>query len=1169
MFRAYPPHSYTITYTPSEDRILPCPPALFVRIKNTAALALRAAYLHGPYTLHTAVYPAGFDPNVRLDRPERVGVPQFEPYVKAGGSWVGRLSVPEDIRTSFGALDGGASTAGKSATWIVEVASQIMFSHSASVSFDLLVSRDERSLDFGLVSAFANADAGTRGSGDCYGDVGGEAVQSIGGGGKRPARRAGIYSESIKLVVEDTQALWNKPALPGYGQGGHQRKWSHGSHHEKEKEKADVKRRKNIHLVMVTHGLHSNTGADLLFLKESIDVAAKKAKEDRRIRKSKRTPGKASEEDVEDRKGSTREDNGSSDSHTTEEDESDEDVIVRGFHGNAVRTEKGIQYLGKRLAKYILQLTYPDQPFLPVKKSVAKKISNRFSYNVNTNNNNNNNYNKSAESESTQHDQRPTPSENMEKSRKKAERLAHKYTSISFVGHSLGGLIQTYAIAYIQKHSPHFFDLIKPINFIALASPMLGLSNENPVYVKFALDFGLVGRTGQDLGLFWRPPAFARTGWGAVVGNFGGNRQRQQQDQQADPRAKPLLRILPTGPAHQVLKKFRNRTLYCNAVNDGIVPLRTSCLLFLDWRGLDKVDKARRENGLIGTVAGWGWAEITGANAAARVTSPTSAVAAEDKSQIHQIHQSDTPENGSVSGTHGKDATEVPQPPEGVTTQEESSEAAAMRHSLDMSFASNDQPRATNGSNFFNNPIHTLLKYIRPVAKTTDKDYKMYRRSQTIKMGGPAEEQSSSSGQSEERKSVEVSNGKSRKRPIATKGDSLTNARTGINAPPKTTVFESATDILSPSFPSTQWLIDPEQRGRTIFHDRVYHPDDIPPPPSGKRPNMFRSLSSASVASATPTKTGGSAAQKQESQEPGTLKVEEKIARAYHRDMSWRKVLVRLEPDAHNNIIVRRMFSNAYGWPVIKHLCDTHFADTFAARTDDADEPAMDRANTANQTGNAQGEEVTGQSTMQVPVHERSQSESREATDELKPLGVTAASSLSRSKLRREHSSSSSTMWDDAVFEENSDDDDIDFLERRSMLLSWSTDEQAHSQSTELRLNFHGRESGSGKPEVADRLVQSPDVMESSGILDKPVPEQVNLPQDSEDEPVNDDARPEVIDISTPITGNFAQVGLHCSMTDKSNPSSPVSQFVSPESKNAESNDTKDKSASGTSSGLD
>ena len=35
--------------------------------------------------------------------------------------------------------------------------------------------------------------------------------------------------------------------------------------------------------------------------------------------------------------------------------------------------------------------------------------------------------------------------------------------------------------------------------------------------------------------------------------------------------------------------------------------------------------------------------------------------------------------------------------------------------------------------------------------------------------------------------------------------------------------------------------------------------------------------------------------------------------------------MVLLKPDAHNNIIVRRRFSNAYGWPVVDHLVTAHF----------------------------------------------------------------------------------------------------------------------------------------------------------------------------------------------------------------------------------------------------
>ena len=91
------------------------------------------------------------------------------------------------------------------------------------------------------------------------------------------------------------------------------------------------------------------------------------------------------------------------------------------------------------------------------------------------------------------------------------------------------------------------------------------------------------------------------------------------------------------------------------------------------------------------------------------------------------------------------------------------------------------------------------------------------------------------------------------------------------------------------------------------------------------------------------------------------MKIEEKIARAYHKDLSWRKVLVRLEPDAHNNMIVRRMFANAYGWPVVKHMCDTHFAYTAAAVTRDGDVVARERAQPADEAVGAEGEQVSGQ----------------------------------------------------------------------------------------------------------------------------------------------------------------------------------------------------------------
>ncbi|RGB43328.1 putative serine esterase-domain-containing protein [Rhizophagus diaphanus] len=74
-----------------------------------------------------------------------------------------------------------------------------------------------------------------------------------------------------------------------------------------------------------------------------------------------------------------------------------------------------------------------------------------------------------------------------------------------------------------------------------------------------------------------------------------------------------------------------------------------------------------------------------------------------------------------------------------------------------------------------------------------------------------------------------------------------------------------------------------------IIHDKVYTPEDIPPP----------SLQS-------------------------NLSIEEKIARNWHKDMTWRKILVRIEGEAHMTVIVRRKWINAAGTRVIEHLLDNH-----------------------------------------------------------------------------------------------------------------------------------------------------------------------------------------------------------------------------------------------------
>lgn len=993
---------YTITYTPSADRILPPPSKLHLRIKNTSAIPLRAAYLHGPYTLYVAAYPSTFDPDKpHAENAASHGAPEFEPNLKAGGTFSAVLVVPESVRATAEAgrsrqsIDEGRAG---SFSWTVEIASQVIFSSSASVHFELLIGRDEKSVEL----AFAGASPGKPGQ------VQDHLPPATKGKHKHVnGHPPGVYSRAIKLSVADTTRLWSTPAFPSWEdiedeteEAGSANPYSrprksNDVQSKRRSQSSRPRKQKKVHLVVLTHGLHSNLGADMLYLKESIDKAAKQAREDSRKAKDKANALKkqkhstrqtealsssawtsAPELDTE----ATRTDMEEEEEEEEEDDESDDDeeVIVRGFSGNAVRTERGIQYLGKRLAKFVLSITYPDQPYLPVKNTIKKSIANSLSgslrpQSVHTDDGTDIE-NELAHHGSTIHN-RPRP----------AEDHPYKITSISFIGHSLGGLVQTYAIAYIQKHSPDFFDIIKPINFIGMASPFLGLSNENPMYVKFALDFGVIGRTGQDLGLTWRAPTIARSGWGAMIGGL--SHETQKAHRQPDPGSKPLLRILPTGPAHLALKKFRNRTVYSNVVNDGIVPLRTSCLLFLDWRGLGRVDKVRRENGLVGTMAGWGWAELTGQNTTARTKDSDSQLLSPTGTDAS--YYSD--DEGKNTPTRDGRGETVPQPDEAATTEDTAQQSTSRQgesgshHYLENTDGYGDDVEGAKkqmGGGAFGSWT-SFFSFFRPgSAKTAEsqhpqqpkkKSSKIYRRGQTMRF-----DDASSTTEDSAAENPKAGKEPSRNRPV--RGDSLYQDEE-VFAPPKTTIFESAGDVLNPPLPPSEFILDPAKRPRTIFHDRIYHPQDIPPPPMPKRrTGLNRTISSTSLRQSgsgaeldqSPVKethngsfhpsSPDSRPQTASSQATiGTMKVEEKIARGYHKDLSWRKVLVRLEPDAHNNIVVRRMFANAYGWPVIKHLVDTHFAYTYSAETEDSQEVGKDRAKGLDNPPTNTGEEVEGQ----------------------------------------------------------------------------------------------------------------------------------------------------------------------------------------------------------------
>ncbi|KAL8865111.1 MAG: hypothetical protein Q9174_007064 [Haloplaca sp. 1 TL-2023] len=344
-------------------------------------------------------------------------------------------------------------------------------------------------------------------------------------------------------------------------------------------------------------------------------------------------------------------------------------------------------------------------------------------------------------------------------------------------------------------------------------------------------------------------------------------------------------------------------------------------------------------------------------------------------------------------------------------------------------------------------------------------------------------------------------------RPNMARGFSVNeDPNNNVFAPPKTTVFESAGDILNPPIPPREFITNPESRPRTIFHDRVYHPDDIPPPPLKKKrsgglsgsfasdsttkSSLKRSNTDYGPAGPIPNPNISNNSNNGATPDTSSMKVEEKIARAYHHDLSWRKVLVRLEPDAHNNICVRRMFANAYGWPVVKHLTDTHFADTYAAATADVAEPSQERAKPMREAVGEHGEEVeldpepspepatgaigVGDEKKGGEWHRRTESETQEAKDEvvelksLKEGSLSSQTTMGRSRkpppmgLERQDSA----VWDDAMFDVTDDDDDEDG--------NSNPDPKQNSQQFKSppRLKVPGN--GTTDAEIAEFLTQSP-----------------------------------------------------------------------------------------------
>ena len=545
--------------------------------------------------------------------------------------------------------------------WIVDIISQIVFSTNAEIKFEILLSNNESSLN----KNYSNL------------------------------KNSNFKPNNLSIQHLTTLDIWNKPP-----------------------KSID----EPIHLVLLNHGLHSNSSADMFYLKEQIESMASIT---------------------------------------------GENIVIRAYFDNVCKTERGIKYLGRRLAEFIINDSL---------------------------NGLNNNVNK-----------------------------------ISFIGHSLGGPVQTFAISYINYNYPEFFKQIHPENFITLASPLLGISNENPAYVKAFLKFGIVGKTGQDL-------------------NLDGNQ--------------PLLLLLPSEPTRKILKKFKRRTVYANVLNDGIVPLRTSALLYLDWKALTKIYETL---------------DIHGDN-----PPETKQEANEDHQNYDNKYPNNNNKQNSNSSTENSETREIPDDleNESLRNNNNNNNNNGNNNKTDLNIVDNLKRK-----------IFATVGYCLPnlqAPKTTHK----YNYFQTV--------DDSIDEEDEQNNDTENNNNYDNQSKMSV--DKIKQTMTSI---PKSSVITSLKKILLPPSPSTKYINDPKSRYNVILHDKIYTPDMIPSNHTNLSKNIIIS---------------------QLEQNKRHRFFEEKIARRWHEGMSWRKVLVYLQPDAHNNMIVRRRFANAYGWQVIDHLVEEHFS---------------------------------------------------------------------------------------------------------------------------------------------------------------------------------------------------------------------------------------------------
>lgn len=385
--------------------------------------------------------------------------------------------------------------------------------------------------------------------------------------------------------------------------------------------------------------------------------------------------------------------------------------------------------------------------------------------------------------------------------------------AISFVGHSLGGPVQLYALKHIllSKGTDYFSKKkIELRHFVCLASPMLGILSEMSLWISWFLDLGTLGKTGRDLTLLKKLPTI-------MVG---------KEDVTNRDSYRPILETLPDEPVQTLLQQFSLRTVYANAVHDGIVPLRTSALLYLDWEALGDVNALKHE---------------------------------EQVSELHSRLLTQT-------NSSGHDVGEIP--------------------------VDDKSSIADKYSNFLAQNFNIGSDSVSESTGLTGKDGKRKKLSKRVKKYAKINAKGSDSWTAgDDDEAVDVG------------GEGVLG---DIIIPPKASAVESAINSMICPIPSENYITIPSRRKPVIFHDKYYHFSSIP------QEELHL--------------TGG--LRKFFHYSDWRMDKQVRIARKYHApELSWRKVLVFLPPDAHNNIVVRRRFANGYGWGVIDHLRDAVFGE--------------------------------------------------------------------------------------------------------------------------------------------------------------------------------------------------------------------------------------------------